>query len=57
MRWSLICVLLLTGCTIRLVDDTSDYDITGSLKSSDCEVEINRVESKSTGRKEATKAN
>ena len=52
----LSCVLILSGCTIRLVDDTADYDISGKLSSPDCEVEINRVESKSTGRKEATKA-
>ena len=45
--------LLLLGCTLRIVDDTSDYEITAKVQSDDCNVEINRVEGKTTGTKNA----
>ena len=50
----LMVAFLLTGCTIKIIDDTADYDIQGSMKADGCEVEINRVEAKSTGRREAS---
>ena len=52
---ALVFTLLLTGCTIRIVDDTADYDIQGSMSCSpgESEIEIKRVESKTTGRREA----
>ena len=51
---ALMLTLMLTGCTIKIVDETADYDIQGSMKADGCEVEINRVEAKSTGRREAS---
>ena len=54
----LIPVLLLcmgfTGCTIRVIDDTADYDFQGSMKADGCEVELKRIEEKTTGRREAS---
>ena len=51
---ALVFTLLLTSCTIRIIDDATDTDIVGYMKADDCEIEIKRVESKTTGRREAS---
>lgn len=49
----LLLPVVLTSCTLRIVDDTADFDIDASMKAEGCEVEINRKEGKTSGTKRA----
>ena len=58
--WKLLPALFFclgfTGCTLRIVDDSHDYDIDAKIVSNadgECSVHIKRVESKASSDKKA----
>ena len=54
MKWILLSVMLLTSCTLRIVDDSSDYNIDAKMESDGkCKMELVRTEGKTTGTKNA----